>query len=164
MGCTALCTLLSLSLLLYSLTLSLIGFPVIPLWHTWTTEKELLKDTPAQRFLLEVAPPAVPHSPLQMQLTPSASTVRRDAVSLPFLQLFLAQDLNLPKSNSEWGKINTKCTKDNLATPLELWTLHVTLHCFGKQMYRTIIQSHVIGNVALGQFRWLALLLIHFSS
>lgn len=120
MGRTALCALLSLSLLLYSLPLSLTGFSVIPLWHTWTTEKELLKGTPAQRLLREGAPPAAPHSPLQMQLTPSASTVRRDAVSLPFLQLFLAQDLNLPKSNSEWGKINTKCTKDNLVTPLEL--------------------------------------------
>lgn len=63
MGLTVLCTRLSLSLLLYSLTLSLIGFSVIPLWHTWTTMKELLKDTPAQRFFLAVAPARSPPLP-----------------------------------------------------------------------------------------------------
>lgn len=85
------------SSLLYSLTLPLIGFPIIPLWYAWTTKKELLKDTTAQQFFLAVAPPSSHHWPAVASLTPQwGSTVRKDAFSLPFVLLFLAPGLNLP--------------------------------------------------------------------
>lgn len=72
-------------------------------------------------LLLLVAPARATHFPCRTCSAHPWDPRWEEAVSPPFLQLFLAQGLSLPSSNSKAGKISmkTRCRKDKMMVPLE---------------------------------------------